>query len=1258
VSALVKVVGGRIVPVLALVGVLLLAGCAGGLTTTAGNATATPAFSPAAGTYTSSQTVTISDASAGAVLYCTTDGTTPTTSSPQCSQPTTVFKSEFLQAIAVAPGSAPSAAAAAGYTIDLSAAATPTFSPAGGSYATAQTVTIRDTSAGATIYYTADGSVPTSSSTLYVGPVAVAKGETLSAIAIVAGFNNSGVASAAYTIGTGGAVSTATPQISPASGAYTVGQAVTITDATPGAAIYYTTDGSTPSTSSTAYTTSLILSQGETINAIAVAGGSTSAQATATYTISGGGTSGGGSGPGTGGGGTTVVPPPTFSPGTGTNFTSVPQSVEISDTVSGLTGTPEIYFILVPGTTPSSTTPSASSTNGRSVSVTQTSTISAVAILNGVASSPAIATYTVQLGTAALPTFSVGTGTYASTQTETISDSTPGATIYYTTDGSAPLNADGSKGATANQYSGSLTVSSTTTINAAAVATNYTSSLAATAAITITPGAVTVNGTVLSGTTPVSGAQVQLLQAGVTTLASGQLPGSVYGTGSQLVTGTGVVTTDSSGAFSIGVACPAAPNDQLYLVATGGSAGGGTNPSLELMSALGSCGNLSSNTQFVVNEVTTVASAYALSPFMTTAPMVGTSAGNAVGLDNAFLTVTDNLVTAAGVANSFTPAYPGTGANDPNLVNNSTVPQARINTLANLLNACVSSNGASSTGCNALFTAATPPSGTTPSNTLQAILDIAQNPGNNAAALFPLAASGPFTPALSAAPNDWTLALTFTGAGLGIKQGGAADFIANTALAIDAGGNIWVTGLSPQGAPNSNMLAEFSNLGAPLTPPTVVNGGTFAPVSCSTAPPGDGCYGGYPSPAGQPAAIAIDPSGNGWIAGQAASTCVNEVTPTSVPGSFTLPLTPDFMGLVSCADVLGGSPNLALAIDSLSNVWAGGNTADATFAAPLDETSAVDINGGTGVTGVEEGLFLSGDDPNVPFDPNNFDVIGWNGVTNVANFGEGGPSTNAEGGHVFGQLQQLILDSNGNLWSEEATTGNLSQIDNNPADSQGQPPAMGNPATGTEGTIVFAPYFTGSAIQASVSPVVADGAGNVYVCGSGSGQSLDVFHSSGFYQTGGATAQPAGSFPIATGRGCGSQMALDGAGHIFAVTGVTAPGIVDEFTTNGTMISPAPVTGATPSPGGYTGTSSGETPVINPDPFLVSGASSSIPAGLLQTVAGAAIDSSGNLWVLNGDTGESGSAGGNVLVKFVGIAAPVVTPISLAQANAQMGARP
>lgn len=82
----------------------------------------------------------------------------------------------------------------------LPAAATPTFSPAAGTYNSAQAVTISDSTAGATIYFTNDGTTPTTSSAIYSSPIAVNSTQTLMAIAAASGYNNSSVASATYTI--------------------------------------------------------------------------------------------------------------------------------------------------------------------------------------------------------------------------------------------------------------------------------------------------------------------------------------------------------------------------------------------------------------------------------------------------------------------------------------------------------------------------------------------------------------------------------------------------------------------------------------------------------------------------------------------------------------------------------------------------------------------------------------------------------------------------------------------------------------------------------------------------------------------------------------------------------------------------------------------------------------------------------------------------------------------------------------------------
>ncbi len=163
--------------------------------------------------------------------------------------------------------------------------ATPTFSPEAGSYIGTQCVTIACNTADATIYYTTNGSTPSTSSTPYSSAITVEGNITIKAIAVKTGMTNSAVAEAAYTINIPGKVNT--PTFSPSGGTYSDTQNVTIRCTTDGATIHYTTDGSTPTNNSPEYTSSITVDKTMTIKAIAIKDGmDNSTIATATYTIS------------------------------------------------------------------------------------------------------------------------------------------------------------------------------------------------------------------------------------------------------------------------------------------------------------------------------------------------------------------------------------------------------------------------------------------------------------------------------------------------------------------------------------------------------------------------------------------------------------------------------------------------------------------------------------------------------------------------------------------------------------------------------------------------------------------------------------------------------------------------------------------------------------------------------------------------------------------------------------------------------------
>lgn len=162
---------------------------------------ATPVITPGSETSSKAINVRISDSTRGATIYYTTNGAPPTTSSTQYTGAFAVSSSETVEAIAAASGYANSAVASATYTITPPPAA-PQISPASGTYVASVTVTLTDTTNGASIYYTTDGSRPSpgqGTTMQYLQPFKLTQTGRVNAIATL-GTESSPASSATYRI--------------------------------------------------------------------------------------------------------------------------------------------------------------------------------------------------------------------------------------------------------------------------------------------------------------------------------------------------------------------------------------------------------------------------------------------------------------------------------------------------------------------------------------------------------------------------------------------------------------------------------------------------------------------------------------------------------------------------------------------------------------------------------------------------------------------------------------------------------------------------------------------------------------------------------------------------------------------------------------------------------------------------------------------------------------------------------------------------
>jgi hypothetical protein len=281
-------------------------------------------------------------------------------------------------------------------------------------------------------------------------------------------------------------------------------------------------------------------------------------------------------------------------------------------------------------------------------------------------------------------------------------------------------------------------------------------------------------GNVLSGDTPI-------VSSTVTLYSTGRHHG-------HFVKVLGRAQTAEDGYFQISYKRPRQGKALLYLIAEGGSAsvsdgdegwsgrhhkGHGHNSSpIRFATVLGidpEPGDV------VINERTTVATAYTMAQFIDGTEIQGKGPGprNAAG-------ILRNVVDVyTGEVSMFLTMNPDT---NPNSV---TSTQPTFNSLANLLAVCVNDEAE----CPSLFNLTTPPGGQSPSNTLQAVVNIVHFPSVNAGDLFDLSNQqsiyGPALDPNGPAPDAWTLVLLYDGNGMEMDGPGW--------IVFDKRGNAWIT---------------------------------------------------------------------------------------------------------------------------------------------------------------------------------------------------------------------------------------------------------------------------------------------------------------------------------------------------------------------------------------------------------------------------------------------------------------------------------
>jgi hypothetical protein len=225
----------------------------------------TVAISPKGSKFPVSKEVVLTASPVGSTVHYTLDGSEPTLASPIYTVPLTITSSLTLKAFAIKGGTRGRTATASFQITGPDVI----ISPSGEPFYESILVTLSSNPSGASLYYTTDGSTPTASSTLYVSPITLTGTTVLKVMARKDGVNGE-VKTATFSKLNGPIVT-----ISPAGGSFFEDVVVTITSPTPGATIYYTTNGTVPTTSSTVYTGSITLNttSNTEVKAIAVKNG-------------------------------------------------------------------------------------------------------------------------------------------------------------------------------------------------------------------------------------------------------------------------------------------------------------------------------------------------------------------------------------------------------------------------------------------------------------------------------------------------------------------------------------------------------------------------------------------------------------------------------------------------------------------------------------------------------------------------------------------------------------------------------------------------------------------------------------------------------------------------------------------------------------------------------------------------------------------------------------------------------------------------